>query len=110
MKTVLALGHDGMGHGDKELGYRILKTFLQKSVSLNKLEAIVLFNSGVKLAAKDSPVAAELHQLQEAGVDIRPCGTCIDQFELRDRMAIDQISNMDAIIQELDNAEKIITL
>lgn len=110
MRTVLALGHDGMGHGDDELGHRILKTFLQKTAALNKIEAIVLFNSGVKLATKGSPVAVELHQLHESGVDICTCGTCVDHFGLRDQLAFDEVSNMDAILQEMNNAEKLITL
>jgi intracellular sulfur oxidation DsrE/DsrF family protein len=99
-----------MGHGDDDLGQRILKTFLQKSALLNKLEAVVLFNGGVKLATKSSPVAAELHQLHESGVDICACGTCVDYYGLRDQMAVDEVSNMDAILQEMNNAEKLITL
>ncbi len=110
MKTVIALGHDGMGHGDAELGRRVLATFLRKSGGLRELTAVVLFNSGVLLAAEGSPVLVELHQLHDAGVDIHPCATCVDHFGVRDRIAVGAISTMDEIIQELNRAEKVITL
>lgn len=110
MKTVLALGHDGMGHGDDELGRRVLANFLRKSTALRELTAVVLFNSGVRLAADDSCVLVELRQLHDGGVDILPCGTCVDHYGLRDRIGVGTISNMDDIIGELNRAEKVITL
>jgi selenium metabolism protein YedF len=110
VKTVIALGHDGMGHGDQELGRKILATFLRKSPALREITGIVLFNAGVKLAVEGSPVLAELRQLHEGGVDVLPCGTCIDHFGLRDNVAVGDVSNMDEIIAELTRAEKVITL
>ena len=110
MRTVIALGHDGMGHGDADLGRRILGTFLRKTPALNKLSAVVLFNSGVRLAVEGSPLLAELHQLYEAGVDVKPCGTCLDHFGLRAKLAVGHVSNMDEIVDELNKAEKVITL
>lgn len=110
MNIVLTLGHDGMGQGDAELGRRILTTFLRKAPALRGLSAIVLFNSGVKLAAADSPVLAELTHLHESGVDVKPCGTCVDHFALRDRIAVGAVSSMDEIVAEMNRATKVISL
>lgn len=110
MKTVLVLGHDGMGHGDAELGRKILGTFLRKSPALKKLRSVLLFNSGVKLVVEGSPVLPELHQLDEAGIEIHPCGTCLDHFGLTDRVAVGDVSNMDALIAEMNKADRVITL
>ncbi len=110
MKTVLVLGHDGMGHGDAELGARILRTFLQKCRTIRGLHAVVLFNSGVKLVAEGSPVLGEMQHLFEAGVDICPCGTCLDRFGLRERLAVSEPGNMDAIIEQMNAADKLIAL
>lgn len=110
MKTVLILGHDGMGHGDPELGQKILATFLRKSGAIRGLTAVVLFNAGVKLAAEGSPVLTELSQLHDAGVDVKPCATCVDSFQLREKIMAGSISNMDEIVAELNAAEKVITL
>ncbi len=108
MRTVIVLNNDQMGHGDPELGRKILATFLRKSPAIRDVTAIVLFNSGIRLACEGSPVLAELTQLHEAGVDLRPCGTCLDFYKLK--LAVGHVSNMDEIVQELDRADKVITL
>jgi len=110
MKTVIVLNNDQMGHGAPELGQKILGTFLRKLTAMRYVTAIVLFNSGVKLVTRGSPVLAELIHLHEAGVDIRPCGTCLEFYGLKDQLAVSTISGMDDIIRELDAAEKVITL
>ncbi|MBK9119081.1 MAG: DsrE family protein [Phycisphaerales bacterium] len=108
MRTVLVLNHDQMGQGDPALGRKILGTFLRKAPALQELHAIVLFNSGARLVAADSPVLIELTQLHDNGVDLRPCGTCLDFYGVIP--AIGQVSNMDEIVHELATAEKVITL
>jgi intracellular sulfur oxidation DsrE/DsrF family protein len=110
MKTVLVLGRYGMGEGDPTLGMKILGTFLRKSPKIRDLHAIVLFNGGVKLAIEGSPVLAELAQLHENGVEVYPCGTCLEFFGLKDKVRVGGVSNMDAIIGVLSAAEKLITL
>ena len=104
----MILGQDQMGQGDRALGQKILGTFLRKSIALEGLEAIAFYNSGVKLLAADSPVLTELALLAERGVDLLPCGTCVEHFGLQ--LAIGRPSDMDAILRELARAEKVITL
>ena len=77
MDTIVVLNKDQMGHGDRELGQKVLGTFLKKSIALTDFTAIVFFNSGVRLVAEGSPVLAELKMLEERGVDVIPCGTCL---------------------------------
>ena len=108
MRTVVVLNHDHMGHGDLELGKKILATFLRKAGVLKELSAIVFYNSGVKLLTKDSPVLAELTTLEQQGVDLVPCGTCIKHFGIE--LATGKVSDMDTILRELDRAAKVITL
>jgi intracellular sulfur oxidation DsrE/DsrF family protein len=110
MKTVFVVNHDQMGHGDIELGSRILATCLRKLLKFADLEAVVLYNAGVKLATENSPVASELRQLHEAGVEILPCGTCVTHYDLHARMIVDRVSDMDEILATLRDADKVITL
>ncbi len=97
-----------MGHGDADLGVRILRTFLQKVRALGGLEAILLYNDGVKLVGPESPVLAELTLLEELGVDLVPCGTCLQHYGLTP--AVGQIGSMDEILSEIDKADKVVTL
>jgi hypothetical protein len=62
----------------------------------------------VKLLAAGSPALAELSLLEEGGVDLLPCGTCVEHFGVD--LAVGEVSSMDEIIKELDQAEKVITL
>jgi hypothetical protein len=108
MRTVLALNNDQMGHGDEELGRKILGLLLNRGPVMKELTGIVFYNSGVKLIADGSPILPVLKQLHDGGVDLFPCGTCLAYYGLQP--AIVGPSNMDEIIRELDRAEKVITL
>ena len=108
MHTVVVLNQDQMGHGDRALGRKILGTILKKSIALAGFEAIVFYNSGVRLLAPDSPFLGELRALEERGIDLIPCGTCLTYFGIEP--AIGRVSDMDTILRELDHAAKVITL
>ena len=108
MQTVLVLDRDQMGSGDPDLGARILKTFLQKAVALQDLDAILMFNLGVKLTAADSPVLQELGMLDERGVELVPCGTCLQHYGVTP--AVGKVGSMDEILGEIERAEKVLTL
>jgi intracellular sulfur oxidation DsrE/DsrF family protein len=113
MATVFVLNNAQMGHGDRELGEKILGACLRKLLNFPDLEALVLYNSGVRLATKDSPLAPDLHQLNELneeGVDVFVCGTCVEHFGLGDRLIVDRVSNMDEILATLARADKVVTL
>jgi len=110
MKTVLVLNGDEMGRGDGELGKKILGTCLRKLPAFSGLEAVVMYNGGVRLATKQSPVAVELDTLRDQGVDLLACGTCVEHFGLGDDMMVDHVSSMDEILATLQRADKVITL
>ena len=108
MHTALRLNHDCMGHGDPALGRKILAVFLRKLPSMQQVESILMVNSGVKLVAPDSPVLTELRELEAHGVDLMPCGTCVEAYGIQ--VAAGEVSNMDEIVAELGRADKVITL
>lgn len=110
MSTVFVVNNSQMGHGDRQLGEKILGTCLRKLLNFPDLEAVVLYNSGVLLATKESAFAADLHQLDEKGVDVFPCGTCVEHYGVRDRLTVDRVSNMEEILATLAKADKVITL
>ena len=110
MSTVILLNNDQMGVGDRDLGQKVLGNCLKKIGSFTDLEAIALYNAGVKLAAKDSPVAVELSLLHERGVDILACVTCVNFYGLADKLIVDKTSSLDDILAVMKRAERVITL
>ena len=108
MDILIVLNQDQMGVGDALLGKRVLKTYLQKSVLLHGEVAIAFYNSGVKLMAEDSPVLGELQMLHDRGVELLPCGTCVDHYGCPP--AIGEVSTMADIVEAMNQASKVITL
>ena len=111
MKTVIVINQEGMGSGDPELGKKILKTFFTKApAAFRELEAIVFYNGGVRCLVEGSEFLPALSTLSEHGVALIACGTCVDAFELRDRIRVGAVGSMDEILKELEAAAKVITL
>tara|TARA_R110002072_G_scaffold14048_1_gene58574 strand:+ start:946 stop:1452 length:507 start_codon:yes stop_codon:yes gene_type:complete len=111
VKTAIVINRDSMGQGDPQLGKKILGTFLTKAgAAFRDLEAVVFYNSGVRCLAEGSAYLPQLATLDEQGVDLIACGTCVDAFELRDQIRVGEVGSMDRILSELDQAAKVITI
>ena len=109
MKTTIILNSESMGKGNDELGKKLMGSFLRKICMLdNKPDAILFYNSAVKLLAKGSSVLDALYSLSDAGVDLIACGTCVSFYELDDNIEVGRVSNMDEIVRTLQKSEKII--
>jgi|TARA_B110000211_G_C13606831_1_gene347183 hypothetical protein len=108
MKTIILINQDQMGHGDRPLGQKILATFLRKSIVIEDLDAILFYNTGTRLLDRSSAILGELSALEERGVELLPCGTCVDALGVD--LAVGRLSDMDTIVREMDRADKVITL
>jgi selenium metabolism protein YedF len=110
--TVLFIASDVLGRGEnQELGSYLMKTFLDTLGGItSKPETIIFMNSGVKLVTNDSPMLGELRQLENLGIEILACGTCLSRLQLSDKVAVGQVSNMYTIADTLLRAEKIVSL
>ncbi len=111
MDKVLVINNDKMGMGNEELGARLMGNFLKTLIGAEKKhQRLVLYNAGVKLAAKGSPVLESLHSLENLGVEIISCGTCVNFFGLADQMEAGRVSNMPEIVQVLTEAASVVTV
>jgi len=110
MATLVTFNRDQMGEGDRDLGRRILANFLRKVIAISDLEAIAFYNSGVLLAGRESPVAAELTQLHDRGIDLLACQTCVEHFGLADRLLFPPPSSMEDIVKLMRTCEKVISI
>lgn len=108
--TVIFVNSDIIGRGGDELGRALLKAFLDTlAESSNMPNKVIFMNSGVKMVTPDSPALESLKNLSEQGVEILACGTCLDYFSLKDKVAVGRISNMYDILDLMLNADKVIT-
>lgn len=108
---VIVVSADTMGRGDDDLGQVLLRNYLHTLTEVvPKPDTLVFFNSGVKLAARESPALDDLQTLAGQGVQILLCGTCLNHFDLKEQAAVGEISNMYAISETLLRAGKVINL
>ena len=106
---IVLLNSATMGKGNDELGKILMKGFLSTLLELKATPTeIICYNSAVTLALKSSDTAATLQQISERGIKITLCGTCVDFYNLRDDLAVGQISNMLYIAQRLSSGVRII--
>jgi peroxiredoxin family protein len=70
----------------------------------------LFLNGGVKLVVEGSDVLMSIKALSEKGVNILSCGTCLDFFGIKDKLAIGEVTNMYTIVEMLNAASNTIKL
>lgn len=111
-KTVYVFNSYGMGHTENsELKIKLAKKFLTLIAEANPLPSqICFYTDGVKLCITNSPVLDELRLLENKGVELVLCSTCLETFGLMDQIAIGVVGGMGDIITALMNADNTIPL
>lgn len=108
-KMVVVLSSDKMGEGNEELGRVLIKGFIYALTQLDKLpKAILLYNGGVKLSSEGSDSLEDLKMLEEKGVEILSCGTCLNFYNLQDKLKVGKVTNMYSIVEEMSGATNIV--
>lgn len=102
---VFFIDSDSLGRGSEELGGILMRAFLHTLGEAEvKPQKMILVNSGVKLACEGSPALEDLQTVASQGVEILACGTCLNYFELKEKLRAGRISNMYEILNVLSQA------
>jgi selenium metabolism protein YedF len=108
---VVFVPSDCLGRGPAELGERLMGAFFHTLLEVApKPERILLMNSGVKLAVEGSRALEDLRILEQQGIEILACGTCLGYFELIEKLAVGRVSNLYDITTALLEAGRIVEL
>lgn len=107
--AVVVIASSQMGEGDEVLGILLMKSFLYALANQDKIPSAILFyNSGVRLCTQGSACLEDLQELANAGARIMVCGTCLNHYNLTEKLAIGNITNMYTIVEEQMKAGKVI--
>lgn len=107
--TVVVISSDRMGSGNDELGKVLIKGFIFAITQLDTLPKTMLFyNGGATLTTEGSDSLEDLKSLEAQGVEIMTCGTCLDYYGLKDKLAVGSVTNMYSIVETQAKAGKII--
>lgn len=75
-----------------------------------EVSAIIFMNSGVMLSTEGSELTEHLKVLEDSGVEVLSCGTCLDFYQLTDKLRAGSVTNMYTIAEKLLHAGKVINL
>lgn len=106
---VIAISSDRMGRGNDDLGYVLIRSFIHTILSLEPLpQTVIFYNTGVKLAVRDSEVLNDLKELEKKGIAILVCGTCLNYFSISKDLSVGVISNMYDIASTMAGAGRLV--
>jgi hypothetical protein len=109
--TVIIINNDGMGTAEEALRHKLLRVYLTM-IRENGFYpgAICFYAGGVKMVVHGSPVLDLLHALEEKGVRLIICSTCLQYFGLSDKVAVGIVGGMNDIVLAQWMASKVITI
>lgn len=106
---LVVLSGNVMGTGDAKLGTSLMKAFVFALTKQDRLpETILCYNSGAYLTCAGADTLEDLKSLEAEGVTILTCGTCLDFYGLKEKLAVGGVTNMYDIVERMENAAAII--
>jgi len=107
--VVVYVSADHMGAGEQELGSILMRAFLKTLKDISpKPKKLIFVNSGVKLTTEGSDAIESIRELEAMNIAILSCGTCLDYYRLKEKLAVGLVSNMFDIASSLMEADKVI--
>lgn len=99
-QKVFLVQSEGLGRGDDQLGMLLMANFLRLiGENEEKPNTMIFWNTGVRLVCEGSQVLNHLKRLKEQGVEILACTTCLEYFDLTDKLAAGKPTTMAKSIQ-----------
>ena len=110
-KIMVMVATDRMGYGDDVLGKKLMQSFLKTLREMgDELWRLVFVNNGVKLTIGDSEALPDLKELEDQGIHILVCGTCLNHFDILDNKKVGETTNMLDIVTAMQLADKVINI
>jgi selenium metabolism protein YedF len=99
---VFLIQSEGLGRGEEQLGSILMINFLRfLDESQEKPSGMIFWNTGVRLLCQGSKLLELLKRLEKQGVELLACTTCLEYFELTDKLAVGKPTNMMKTIQSM---------
>lgn len=107
----LLITQNVLGKGNDELGAVLVKSLFYTLTEQEGVPMVIAFlNSGVFLTCEKSAVLEHIMNLEKRGAEIMSCGTCLDFYDLKEKLCVGTVSNMYTILEKIQMADKVITI
>lgn len=109
--ALVVVSAEGMGQADPELQMKVFAKWLELAEENGTLPgAIAFYTRGVKVCCEGSPVLDRLRSMESKGVRLLLCKTCVDAFQLADKVRVGVIAGMGDIQAAQVMAAKVVNL
>ena len=106
---LVVLSGNVMGTGDPRLGTSLMKAFVFALTKQDQMpDTILCYNTGAYLTCEGADTLEDLKLLESEGVTILTCGTCLDFYGLKEKLAVGGVTNMYDIVERMETAAQII--
>lgn len=108
-KAVAVLSSDKMGGGSDELGGALMKAFVYALSQQETLpDTILCYNGGAKLSCEGSESLEDLKAMAARGVEVLTCGTCLNFYGIKEKLAVGEVTNMYVIVEKMSGADRVV--
>lgn len=108
--TLWHINSDSLGE-DRDIGGRLIQSFWNSlEEQMDGPATFAFINRGVFLTLEDSPVLGALQELEAGGSSLLSCGTCLDYFQVRQRLAVGEVGSMVRLQELMLSSARVITL
>lgn len=105
----VVLSADVMGTGDEKLGKSLMKAFVFALTKQDNLpETVLCYNKGAFLSCEAADTLEDLKSLEAEGVNILTCGTCLDFYGIKEKLAVGSVTNMYEIVEKMEKSKWIV--
>ena len=106
---LVVLSANVMGTGDEKLGKSLMKAFVFALTKQDRLpETILCYNTGAYLTCEGADTLEDLKSMEAEGVTVLTCGTCLDFYGIKDKLAVGSVTNMYDIVERMEKAKTVI--
>ena len=106
---LVVLSANTMGTGEEKLGKALMKAFVFALTKQDVLpETILCYNTGAYLTTDGADTLEDLKLLESEGVTVLTCGTCLDFYGLKEKLAVGGVTNMYDIVERMESAQTIV--
>ena len=105
---VFIVQSEELGRGDRRLGSMLMANLLRLlGESQEKPATMIFLNSGVRLVCDGSSILDHVRKLEEQGVEMLVCTTCLEYFDFTDKLRVGKPTTMAKSIQSMMTADVI---
>ncbi len=109
IRITSVIAAETIGKGDDNLGRILMHSFLKTLPEVKPaITDLIFMNGGVKLVCENSELLKGIEKLRALGCRIHVCGTCLDFYDLQDKLKVGTVSNMFDITSVIASSDLVV--